>query len=367
MPSPSPDPVRAGGRLTVARKLFDQADPFWNEPRVFSRWEAWVDLIQLAAYRPHSRTVGGRRVELARGQVLASVRFLAERWRWSKSKVQRWTEELRTMQRVEIQERDTQTTVYVLLNYDTYQNAVPDGGTPTGDRGTPQAKKRDTLRDTSRDTFEQLYLSDPMHVTDVPPPDVGHLAGHFVGHLAPENGTKRSKGYIEVKEKTPLLVPPPDDPPAAVAASQKPGAKGAKVRKPKPTWTPPPHKIPEEVDTPEVRAGWDERFRERGDPKVPNRDRPSEAQLASQLSTFAKLAAARGIPHALACLKRSTDAGYRGVIFPDDFEARNGNGRRGDPELDVDGVPKRPFSPAIRDPIPYRGTRVVSPGPVGQR
>lgn len=43
-----------------------------------------------AAYRPHRRNAVGSVVELDRGQLCASVRYMAQAWSWSKSRVNRF-------------------------------------------------------------------------------------------------------------------------------------------------------------------------------------------------------------------------------------------------------------------------------------
>jgi len=75
---------------------------------------AWIDLIGLAAWRDH----GG----LKRGQARASQRFLAARWNWHRSKVQRFLDELESSGSIDrgrgaSREPDRIT----ICNYDAYQ------------------------------------------------------------------------------------------------------------------------------------------------------------------------------------------------------------------------------------------------------
>jgi hypothetical protein len=55
---------------------------FADEP--FTEREAWAWLIAEAAWKPRRRRIGARIVELDRGQLAGSMRFLAKRWKWSK-------------------------------------------------------------------------------------------------------------------------------------------------------------------------------------------------------------------------------------------------------------------------------------------
>jgi hypothetical protein len=80
------------GHVKVARKLF-ATHPFWHESREFSRFEAWLDVIQLAAFKDGTyRTVNGVH-QLGRGQFIASRRWLARRWNWTEKRVRVWLEQ----------------------------------------------------------------------------------------------------------------------------------------------------------------------------------------------------------------------------------------------------------------------------------
>lgn len=71
----------------------------WRENEIFkgefSRADAWVWLIENACWKPTRRRIKGQTVELDRGEMSFSQRFLAEKWGWSKSRVDRFIAELR--------------------------------------------------------------------------------------------------------------------------------------------------------------------------------------------------------------------------------------------------------------------------------
>lgn len=117
------------GFVKISRKAYE-TDPFWTERRVFSRWEAWEDLIQMAAWKSFRKIVKGQVVELGRGQLLVSERFLADRWSWSRGKVRRFLELLVDMQRIEVADHraDQPGSVVTVLNYDRYQSSPTQDG-----------------------------------------------------------------------------------------------------------------------------------------------------------------------------------------------------------------------------------------------
>ena len=85
------------GWVKVHRRLA-KSDVWVGE--VFSRGQAWVDLIMLAQYYDATITRNGRHVKIKRGEVAWSERRLSMRWRWSRGKLRRWYDELREEGRI---------------------------------------------------------------------------------------------------------------------------------------------------------------------------------------------------------------------------------------------------------------------------
>lgn len=128
----------------MRRKLFDGRDPFWSEEREFSRFEAWVDLIQLAAYHDHSVLVKGEPIQIERGQVIASQRFLAERWNWSTNKVRRFWSVLEELDRAEVDSNHPKNhlgSIITLVNYDKHQPDLSETNHQTNHRQTTHEPK----------------------------------------------------------------------------------------------------------------------------------------------------------------------------------------------------------------------------------
>lgn len=133
------------GHIKLSRKLFD-SDAWWTEKRAFSRFEAWVDMLQLAAWKPAAIEYHGESIRLARGELVLSIRLAARRWGWTPKKTRGFLERARGMARVRAQRETLAGTVYLIVNYDTYQSsrepkATPEG-TPEGtDKGIERAQQ----------------------------------------------------------------------------------------------------------------------------------------------------------------------------------------------------------------------------------
>ncbi len=109
----------AKGWVTLHRKIW--LTDLWRSKKPFDERSAWVDLILMANYEEGK--------DLKRGQVLTSYGELADRWRWSKSKVHRFIHKLQREKMVKIgpkrsgTENGTQSgTVLTIEKYAVYQS-----------------------------------------------------------------------------------------------------------------------------------------------------------------------------------------------------------------------------------------------------
>ena len=117
------------GYITLSRKFFDS--PVWQEPRSYSRSEAWIDLIQSARFEDGTVIIkGGRVLCINRGELHASLRYLSERWgrsvKWVRVFIAFLEKEGTLKQR-----RAQGETILTLCNYDTYNRQKIPSSTPS--------------------------------------------------------------------------------------------------------------------------------------------------------------------------------------------------------------------------------------------
>lgn len=123
--------AKKNGRGWVKLHRQIQDSWLWMSDEPFDRRSAWIDLILMANHEDRKVLINGRLVVIGAGQRWVSVRVLAERWGWSKSKVMRF---------LTLLERDSMITM---------------SGTPNGTLLTLiKYGFFQTGRDTSRDTNE---------------------------------------------------------------------------------------------------------------------------------------------------------------------------------------------------------------------
>lgn len=130
------------GTFAIDRGLFDHP-VFAAEP--FTEREAWAWMIGRASRAHGERRVGTVRIPLRRGQFAHSGRFLAKRWQWSLSRVQRFLARLVAESMIESVTESGVTRVTV-CNYDKYQPGDAVSGSVNGS-AVGQTKKESSITD----------------------------------------------------------------------------------------------------------------------------------------------------------------------------------------------------------------------------
>lgn len=113
----------------------------------FSRRDAWVWIIENAAFRSTKISSKKGYIQIERGQLCFSLRFMAQAWKWDDSRVRRLLRSLSSLKMID-SVADASHTIITICNYDQYQNinCVADadiGASATQDRRRTDAKKKE--------------------------------------------------------------------------------------------------------------------------------------------------------------------------------------------------------------------------------
>lgn len=92
----------------------------YTEKRVFSKFEAWNDILLTVNYIDAKTIIKGSIYEVKRGQSILSLDSWSKRWNWDKSKVRRFLNTLQLDNMIVIKS-DTVTTQLTVCNYESYQ------------------------------------------------------------------------------------------------------------------------------------------------------------------------------------------------------------------------------------------------------
>ena len=127
------------GWFLIHRKM--QNNWIWKDKEPFDKRSAWIDLISMAYHSEQKVISNGTLLTIQRGQFPTSVRFLAERWKWSKDRVYRFLKLLEQDGMI-VKQSDTERTLITLVNYGIYQDK----------QDTNKSSVKDTHKDADKDT-----------------------------------------------------------------------------------------------------------------------------------------------------------------------------------------------------------------------
>lgn len=111
------------GWIKLSRKLL--RNDLWGTGSPYDERSAWIYLLLSASYEKsevynhQSKSV----ITILPGQILTSIKSLAERWSWSYSKISRYLDNLEAMGMIS-QNRTTKYTIITLTNWSKYQDGA---------------------------------------------------------------------------------------------------------------------------------------------------------------------------------------------------------------------------------------------------
>jgi hypothetical protein len=107
------------GWISLYRSM--QSHPFWKEDRVFSKAEAWIDILMMANHSNNKFLLGSEFVETPRGSFITSELKLISKWKWSKTKVRNYLKLLQSDNMI-VKSSDTKKTTLTVVRYCDYQD-----------------------------------------------------------------------------------------------------------------------------------------------------------------------------------------------------------------------------------------------------
>lgn len=111
------------GYIKLHRQIMECS--IWDIEEVYDKRSAWVELLLLANHKDKKTLFNNEMITIKRGQHLTSIRKLAERWGWSRGKVDRFLRLLENEQMVDTK-RATNNILINIVNYNVYQYTEDD-------------------------------------------------------------------------------------------------------------------------------------------------------------------------------------------------------------------------------------------------
>lgn len=141
------------GTVNISRDLWD--DTAFRDDE-FSQREAWIWMIAEASWKQRTRRIGSQEITLERGQLAGSVRFFAERWKWTPARVFRYFDMLKNRNMIECS-AGTAATVITICKYDTYQNPIRSGETQA-ERSPKQSRNSGETNEKKGEIREEVKI-----------------------------------------------------------------------------------------------------------------------------------------------------------------------------------------------------------------
>lgn len=123
-----------------------QDNDFFSDAE-YSERDAWIYLIGEAAFEDRKYRIKSMTIDLKRGQLTASIRYLSTVFKWSKGRTERFIKELKNWDMIRV-ENGTAQNVLTICNYNKFQGVPKNYGTDVGQqRGKGWDSDGVTLRD----------------------------------------------------------------------------------------------------------------------------------------------------------------------------------------------------------------------------
>lgn len=163
--------------VKLDRKIFN--NPLWNENREYSRFEAWLDLISSALIENLKVHVKGQDIEVQRGEIAASRRFLENRWNWGSTKVTNYLSYLKKNGMITTRQTNGQT-IIKLVKFEDYNKSETNKQTT----GKPQGNQNKELKERKEVFYKQVIEYGAQYDSD----ELYKFFNHWSEHN--ENGKK---------------------------------------------------------------------------------------------------------------------------------------------------------------------------------
>jgi hypothetical protein len=142
--------------FSLVRGIHDH--PIIGACKPFTRFEAWTWLLSEAAWKARRYRAGSIPVDLDRGQLAHSTRYMAKAWGWPETTVRRFLSRLKTGAMIGAETGAGITTISV-CNYDAYQFGGDETGAPNGAPNGAKVAQQRRRKETSKQVIK-VSISD---------------------------------------------------------------------------------------------------------------------------------------------------------------------------------------------------------------
>ena len=139
------------GWISLNRQI--QQHWIYSEKRIFSKYEAWIDMLFMASHSDHDFIFGNNLIKQKEGEFITSEIKLMDKWMWSKSKTRAFLQLLQNEKMID-KKTDHKKTDILILNYTKYQNPEPVKIQLKDHRKTSKEPVKDTINKDNKENKE---------------------------------------------------------------------------------------------------------------------------------------------------------------------------------------------------------------------
>lgn len=139
------------GWISLNRQI--QQHWLYSEKRIFSKYEAWIDMLFMASHSEHKFIHGNNLLIQKEGEFITSELKLMGKWQWGKSKTRAFLQLLQNEKMIDKKTDHKKTTVFI-LNYNKYQNHKPQNIPVSDQCQTSNRPVTDTINNDNKENKE---------------------------------------------------------------------------------------------------------------------------------------------------------------------------------------------------------------------
>lgn len=147
----------AEGWIKLHRQI--RSHVFFKQKRIFSRFEAWVDMLLEANHCDKPWITGNEIIMVKRGTFITSELKLMERWRWGKSKTRAFLKLLQDEKMI-VKKSNTKQTAITIVNYEVYQDEQTTNRPQTDRKQTANRLRTDTTKNVKNVKNDKKVIKD---------------------------------------------------------------------------------------------------------------------------------------------------------------------------------------------------------------
>ena len=200
------------GFIRLHRAILD--NPLY-EAEPFTKTMAWIDLLLNAKYEDEMEWYRGSEVIVKRGQLIISLGELAKKWKWPKSKVQRFLDYLERDNAIERPVRSAVrspiqlSSLISIVNYDKYQTPGTNTDTECGTKCDTHTKEYNNIINNNIALSSHTHESDSQkpskEPSPQPPPEAVDRIYSFYPSKCPVKGRLTGKSKADKTKIAKLL------------------------------------------------------------------------------------------------------------------------------------------------------------------